>query len=338
MGRYLGIIAIFSIIFWSSCGPDGSNVLDNVDYNPHYVSLTINHPAFPEVPVNEDNPLTEEGIALGRQLYYDPLMHPTGLHACATCHQQEHSFSSDPTVMPHVNLAFDQVYLWKGDVSGQLEDIMKFEVEEFFATDVARLQATDYYPRMFKQAFGIEKIETKYVAYALAQFVKTLNSYNSKYDQYLRKETKLSLEERRGEIIFFSEIGDCFHCHGAPLFKDNLMHNNGLDDNYPNEVDKGHYLLSGRLEDMGVFKTPTLRNIALTAPYMHDGRFATLEDVVMFYSYGVHNVSNVDPLMKQAHRGGIALEENDIAALVAFLNTLTDSSFVQNPEFGRPVR
>jgi len=337
MGRYLGIIAFaFLAQYLSSCGPEPIHPLDEFEYNPKFVEIKINHPGFPEIPINTEYPLTEEGIELGHKLYYDSLMHPQALHACATCHMQKNSFSSDKAVLPHVNLAFDQMYLWKGDVVGNLEDIMLFEVEEFFETDVSKLNSDQYYPILFKKAFGINNIETKYVAFALAQFLKTVNSYNSKYDQYLRHETKLTFEEKRGELIFFSELGDCFHCHGAPLFKDNMLHNNGLMSEYVNLEDKGHFLVSDNPEDLGKFKTPTLRNIALTAPYMHDGRFATLQEVIDFYSYKVNNVSNVDPLMKQAHKGGIALEQEDIDALIAFLNTLTDFSFIDNKNFARP--
>lgn len=337
MDRLFTIAILTTLSFLFSCGGNTVHPLDDVEYNPHFVDVKIDHPGFPVMPVNPDNLLTEEGIALGRKLYYDPLMHPNNEHACATCHQQQYSFSSDKTVLQHINLGFDQVFLWKGDKTGSIEDIMLFEVEEFFGTNIEKLSKNEMYPTLFKKAFGVNEIETEHVAFALAQFLKTLNSFNSKYDRYLFKKDKLTDVERRGELIFFSEIGDCFHCHSAPLFKDNLLHNNGLDAKYLNEEDKGHYLVSGLDEDKGKFKTPTLRNIALTAPYMHDGRFETLEEVITFYSYGVNNVANIDPLMKQAHKGGIELEPEDIKALVAFLHTLTDMSVVENPDFGPPT-
>ncbi len=332
----LKLIPLLLLPFLWSCGVFSVDPLKDVVYNPTYVEIEINHPGFPKMPENPDNPVTTEGVELGRRLYYDSQLHGKGMHSCASCHQQQNSFTSDKAVLSHVNLGFDNIFLWKGEKQGTIEDIMLFEVEEFFEADLSVLSVDPDYPTMFKKAFGINEIESKYAAYALAQFLRTMNSYNSKYDQYLRKEVQLTTEEKRGELIFFSEIGDCFHCHAAPLFKDNMMHNNGLDQEFAKEEDKGRFLVTSATEDLGVFKTPTLRNIELTAPYMHDGRFETLEDVVVYYSYGVNNVENIDPLMKQAHKGGINLEPDDMTALIAFLKTLTDYDVVENPDFGPP--
>ncbi|MFY0672887.1 MAG: cytochrome-c peroxidase [Bacteroidia bacterium] len=330
----LGVLLSTVIMGFYGCDVFQNDPLKDVVYDPTLVSIQIDHPGFPNIPKHADNPVTEEGIALGRKLYYDSRLHENSEHSCATCHQQQNAFTSDKSVLTHINLGFDNVFLWKGDKQGTLEDIMLFEVDEFFNADMSKLSVDEDYRRMFKQAFGIEKIESQYAAYALAQFLKTLNSYNSKYDQYLRNEIDLTDAEKRGELIFFSEIGDCFHCHSAPLFKDNLLHNNGLDSDYKTDEDYGHYRISGIAADKGKFKTPTLRNIELTAPYMHDGRFETLEEVIVYYSYGVNNVANIDPLMKQAYKGGIALEPDDILALVAFLKTLTDYDVIENKDFG----
>jgi len=307
--------------------------LDDVLYDPHPISIEIPDPSFPKLPDPPENPLTKEGIALGKRLYYDPIIDGQGNRSCGTCHLQEYSFSSGDAVLPHLNLGFDQVFLWNGAVDGSLEDAMRFEVIDFFATDVSALNAHEEYPVLFKEAFGIENIEQEHVALALAQFQKTVNSYNSKYDKYKRGESSFTSLEKQGEFIFFSEIGDCFHCHSAPLFKDNKIHNNGLNKHYSEIADQGHFQVSGNPLDSGKFKTPTLRNIALTAPYMHDGRFATLEEVIGFYSYGVHSNDLVDPLMKKAHNGGVALEKEEVQALVAFLHTLTDKTFINNADF-----
>jgi cytochrome c peroxidase len=332
MGRALGLVAILALFTGlSACIPPETEC-----ETPMPVTIEVNHPGFPKVPEHPENQLTDKGIALGRKLYYDPILHPEGKQSCSSCHLQEKSFSSDAIVLPHVNLGFDHLYLWNGSIQGSIEDAMMFEVNEFFKTDLAKLNASTDYMALFKDAFCVGQIESKHVAYALAQFFKTMNSYNAKYDQYIRKETTLTTEERRGELIFFSELGDCFHCHSAPLFKDNLVHNTGLMVEYPTEHDKGYYVVTKNPADLGKFKTPTLRNVALTGPYMHDGRFETLEEVIDFYSYGVINQDNIDPLMKQAHKGGVALDPDDMAALLAFLHTLTDESFLTNPDLSRP--
>ena len=315
---------------WGAC--DGVDPVDDT-YTPQPVTIEVPDSSFPIMIENPVNPTTKEGIALGKRLYYDPIIDGLENRSCSGCHFQELSFSSGPTVLPHVNLGFDNIFLWGGGVKGTLEDAMRFEVMDFFATDVSKLNTHDEYPALFKKAFGSEEIDQEHVALALAQFLKTVNSYNSKYDQYKRGEATFTTQERHGEFIFFSEKGDCFHCHSAPLFKDNRLHNTGLNRFHNRVEDQGHFIESGDPLDSGKFKTPTLRNIGLTSPYMHDGRFATLQEVVSFYSYGVQNNSQIDPLMKKAHDGGIALDPEEMEALIAFLHTLTDESFLKNPDF-----
>jgi cytochrome c peroxidase len=290
---------------------------------------------FPIMILDDDNLLTEEGVSLGRMLYYDKLLHPEGEMACADCHQQTLSFSSGDAVLPHINLGWNRTFLWNGKITGNLEDIMKFEVEEFFETDVSKFNEHDIYPELFYNAFGVENITTSEISKAISQFVRTLNSFDNRFDRIFRTDggEVFSDSELSGYDIFFTEKGDCFHCHGGVLFTDNLFHNNGLDVN-PSE--NGLSEITGNPLDLGKFKTPTLRNIALTAPYMHDGRYETLEEVIDFYSEGLEVSSTIDPLMKQANRGGIHLTEQEKADLLAFLKMLTDNTFVTNPEFASP--
>jgi len=199
------------------------------------------------------------------------------------------------------------------------------EVDEFFETDVERLREPDL-EAMFLAAFGTEEVTTERAALALAQFQRTLTSAGSRYDRYLAGETTaLSAAELRGADLFYSERGECFHCHATALFTDNLFHNIGLD---AEVAGTGRASVTGRPLDDGCFKTPTLRNVALTAPYMHDDRFATLDEVVAFYSEGVVTSDSLDTLI---HIGGFQLDEGDRADLVAFLGSLTDEDFVQNP-------
>ncbi len=288
---------------------------------------------FPDLEINSDNPITEEGVQLGRKLYYDAQLNSVEDKSCASCHDQNTGFSTfSSNALAHINLGWNSSFLWNGAVEGSLEDIMLFEVEDFFRADVDRFNSNETYRKEFKEAFGIDEITTTYLAYALAQFERTKISANSKYDQFMRGEVALTPSERRGWIFFNTEKGDCFHCHGTELFTSNLHHNNGLD----SLPEPGRMAVTNNPLDKGKFKSPTLRNIAVTAPYMHDGRFETLEEVVRFYSEGIQHSPTIDPLMKQVEGGGIGLTEQEILDLVAFLETLTDTSFLNNPDFTDP--
>ncbi len=197
-----------------------------------------------------------------------------------------------------------------------------------------KLQNHAEYPTLFSQAFGTSKIDSILVTKAIAQFERTIISGNSKFDQFLRGETTLTPEEQNGFDVFMDEArGDCFHCHGSnnnPLWTDNEFHNNGLDANFS---DLGLGAVTGDPNDNGKFKSPSLRNLAFTAPYMHDGRFATLEEVINHYSEGLQTSSTIDPLMKKVNQGGVNLSPKDKADLKAFLLTLSDYDFINNPDF-----
>jgi len=210
---------------------------------------------------------------------------------------------------------------------------------------LARLEAHPDYPRMFWEAFGVEIVlislpeRQKYISYALAQFLRGLVSGDSKFDKYRRGETTLTLEEYQGYALFMDENkGDCFHCHGSidnPMWTDDDFHNNGLDATHTLD-DMGRYWVTNDPNDIGKFRTPTLRNIELTGPYMHDGRFATLEEVLNFYSTGLQMSETIDPLMKNASSGGAGLTPEEQDKIIAFLKTLTDEAFITNTYFGPP--
>ncbi len=297
---------------------------------------------FPQPVVPADNPLTVEGIALGRRLYYDPVLSTNGPlqgMACAGCHEQSRAFSvptPGTSVLPHMNLAWSTHFLWNGSESGTLEDVMRFEVEEFFQVDVNVLRAHPEYPELFRKALGTCEITHRDVARALAQWFRRLNSVNSRFDRYLMNQEMLTPQEMSGAILFFSEVGDCFHCHGSPLMTDNAFHNIGLDSSFSG-YGTGRYAVTGEAMDMGAFKTPSLRNVALTAPYMHDGRFATLEEVIDHYSDGVHRSPSLDPIMTKPGTGlSIGLDPQQKADLIAFLHALTDEDFLTDPDLGSP--
>ncbi len=319
--------ALFLMNFTNKPPPDPDN-------NKPVPYELIVPPGFPYMVIPEDNPATVEGIQLGRMLYYDPILDKENIRACAHCHLQETSFSCLDNCLPHVNLAWNNAFLWKGKVRGVLENVMLFEVEEFFKTDLSKINAHGNYPGLFKKAFGTDTITSKEIAWALAQFVRTLSSSNSKWDKVIRGETTLTQAESRGRDLFYSEKGDCFHCHGTILLTDNYFHNNGLD----SMPGKGRNEITGNHKDRGKYKTPTLRNIEFTAPYMHDGRFANLSDVIDFYSEEVKWSPTIDPLMKKAHKGGVHLNEEEKSNLISFLKTFTDTTFLNNPDFSNPFK
>lgn len=324
------VVITFLLLEILLLGGCGSNM-----ENPTYVSTAYNLQiplGFPEMTIPEDNLLTVEGVALGRKLYYDKKLDKNEARACATCHVQNKSFTSGPDVLPHINLGWSNNFLWNSKVSGTLEDIMRFEVVDFFETNVDVLNSDAEYPTLFKQAFGVDEITTDEVVKSLAQFFRIMNSGNSKFDKFLRNDTEFTNQEYLGYELFYTERGDCFHCHATIFMTDNMVHNNALD----TDPEQGYFAITSDSLDYGKFKSPTLRNIEYTTPYMHDGRYATLEEVVEFYSSGLEKSSTVDPLMKNLSAGGVQLNAEEKTALVAFLKTLSDPEFLTNPELSDP--
>jgi cytochrome c peroxidase len=341
---------------------------------------TINIPRhFPQqLNIPADNPMTVEGIALGRYLFYDDRLsgrtHPDSMMSCATCHVQAHSFvcgmsnprfpnghpcgiTGIPTshyMLPMINLVWtEHGYLWNGSVSKdnpdahsrQMEDIvwMAITAPSEMAGDTNRtkalLQSISGYPPLFKKAFGSDVITIRNAAKAIAQFVRTLISADSKFDRFLNGEEQLSQSERNGYVLFMTEMGsDCFHCHGGdgnPLFTTGLFYNNGKDSIFTDPMDRYHYTLEP--SDIGAYKAPTLRNLVFTAPYMHDGRFSTIDEVIDFYSSGLVWSPSISPLMHHVATQGVQLTPQEKSDLKAFLLTLTDSTFVTNPAYSRPA-
>jgi len=201
------------------------------------------------------------------------------------------------------------------------------------------IRSVEGYPELFRKAFGTEEINLDRISKAIAQFVRTIVSSDSKFDRYLRGEVQLSQSELNGYVLFTTEEGaDCFHCHGAagnPLFTTNLFYNNGKDSVFTDPRDR--YSVTGDPNDRGAYKAPTLRNIELTAPYMHDGRYKTLEEVINFYSDSLVYSPYVDPLMHWLSYGGTRLTQKEKEDLKAFLLTLTDETLLTSPAYSRPA-
>lgn len=316
---------------------------------------------FPKMPVAEKNPVTVEGVALGRQLFYDPILSLDSAMSCATCHNQKAAFSDAPNAfssgrngavmkrntMPLFNLAWYPAFFWDGRASGIEEQVFhpvreKNEMALNWISASARLKNNISYKTQFEEIFGNSEIDSVQISYAIAQFLRTLISYRSKYDQVLEGKAIFTKEEYEGFILVNDQTkGDCIHCHttdGAALATTLVFSNNGLDAvmNADEYADKGRGAVTGKQSDNGKFMVPSLRNLAFTAPYMHDGRFKTLEEVIDFYSEGLKLSPNIDAKMEFAHRGGAGLSCEEKEKIIAFLLTLSDSAFVADPQFSDP--
>jgi cytochrome c peroxidase len=290
-------------------------------------------------------------------LFFDPILSADHTQACASCHKPQNGFTDNARFsigidglagnrnsMPLFNLAwnYDENFFWDGRVFSlehqALEPVTNpVEMHNTWEIVVSRLQAHDMYPELFNEAFGNIPITKELASKAIAQFERTLISANSKFDRYSLGQATLTPQEQNGLNVFMDETrGDCFHCHGNPnnpLWTDNIFHNNGLDAVI---TDLGLGEFSGDPADNGKFKSPSLRNLAFTAPYMHDGRFNTLDEVINHYSEGLQNSPTIDPLMKKVDQGGVHLTDQDKQDLKAFLLSLSDPSFLNNPDFQNP--
>ena len=350
MIKFWTYILLFFLLM--NCTSKEEEIYTPVSYNLEIPNLFADKLIAPVIPIN--NPLTEEGIALGKKLFFDKLLSDNETQSCATCHNPTKAFTDNKqfsngvvgnlgtrNAMPLFNLAwnFDERFTWDGKEFGLEKQAFEpvsnpLEMNANWQIVVQKLQNHAEYPTLFLQAFGSSIIDSTKVTKAIAQFERTLISGNSKFDKYLRGEEILTSEEQNGFNIFMDEAkGDCFHCHGSdnnPLWTDNKFHNNGLDTSFS---DLGLGKVTGDPADNGKFKSPSIRNLAFTAPYMHDGRFATLEEVINHYSEGLKPSATIDPLMKKVNEGGVGLSANDKSDLKAFLLTLTDFDFINNFNF-----
>ena len=301
--------------------------------------------SFPLPDLPRDNPLIVERVELGKKLFHDPALSRDNSISCASCHHEDRAFTDGKNVssgvdgraghrnaMPLTNLAWKKEFFWDGRAPSLRDQVLMpiadhLEMDADIDKVAARLEKAPDYQAMFAAAFGSGSITPENIALALEQFLITLTARDSKFDRALAGQATLTAEEQRGLELFMTEYdprtgqqgADCFHCHGGPLFSDHQFHNNGL-----GGPDAGRAMFTGQAADHGKFSTPSLRNISLTAPYMHDGRFATLEEVVEHYATGVQRSPTLDANLAKHPAGGVPLTAEDKAALVAFLQTLTD--------------
>jgi len=307
-------------------------------------------PTFPRPNLPQDLEANPARLELGRRLFHETLLSRSATLSCASCHLADHGLS-DPrplsvgeqgrngrrNAMPLFNLAWKPSFFWDGRAASLREQVLipiedHRELNEDLANVVTKLEADPAYKAGFAEAFGGPGISSERLAIALETFLLSLVSHDSKFDRARRGEATLTDLEQRGFELFMTEReprsgqfgGDCFHCHGGALFTDHQFRNNGL---LIDAADPGRGEVTGLALDQGTFSTPSLRNIALTAPYMHDGRFATLEEVLDHYSAGVQRTRTLDPNLAKHPDGGLGLSPEEKRALIAFLRTLTDDQF-----------
>lgn len=294
------------------------------------------------------NPLTEEGFQLGRQLFYDPILSRDSTISCASCHLQATGFTHVDHELSHgidgkigsrnsmtlMNLAWSKSFMWDGGVNHldvqPLNPITSaVEMDETLANVVAKLNQNEQYKSLFLAAFGDTNITGQRVLKALSQFELQLVSSNSKYDKVMRKETVFNEKEQNGYQLFKT---NCASCHNEPLFTSEKFERNGLAiDTTLNDI--GRQKITNDKKDFLLFKVPTLRNIQFTFPYMHDGRFKKLTDVIKHYN----SLRNDKNLPKQLQKP-MNLSDNERVDLVAFLHTLTDSEFLFDKRFSFPKK
>lgn len=302
---------------------------------------------FPESQYRfENNKITKEGFELGRKLFYDPILSANNTISCGSCHIQTSAFTHHGHSVSHgiedrmgirnsppiMNLAWQTSFMWDGGIADlDLQSIAPItnhvEMDESLSNVIAKLQADKYYPTLFKRAFATDKITTSNFLKSLSQFMLMCVSSNSKYDSVMRADIgkKFTNEELKGYQLFQQK---CAACHTEPLFTDNQFHNNGLTASTIN--DEGRFTVTQDNADRYLFKTPSLRNLSFTAPYMHDGRFLSIDAVLNHYDAGVQNTGTLDPHLMKDGKLGIAISGEEKVYLKTFLKTLDDPYFIKN--------
>lgn len=339
-----------------SVGVDAIN-MDSASYVLDY-GTTLSAPILPS-----DNALTKAKVQLGRMLFYEKSLSGDNSMACASCHNQENAFSDinqfsigidglqgGRQAMAIVNMAWNtDGFFWDGRAATLREQSLKpiqdaLEMHETLPNVVAKLSAKSMYTEQFKRAFGSEEITPLKMSLAMEAFMFTLVSGDSKYDKFLAGQATLTPSEEHGRQLFFDEYNpgfpnlsgaDCAHCHSGSNFENDQFMNNGLDID-ANILDSGYMNVTLNASDKAKFKVPTLRNIEVTFPYMHDGRFTTLMEVVNHYNSGIETSSTVDQAVLNTQATGLFLTNQDKIDLVNFLKTLTDHSFLTDARFSDP--
>jgi len=292
----------------------------------------------------QDNPVTYDGFMLGRHLFYEPMLSLDSTISCGSCHQQLFGFSNGPghkvshgvnnllgerNAPALFNLNWNVQLMWDGGVNNlenQPVAVITNPVEFAITinTAVDRIAASSKYKNLFKNAYGDTVVNSQRMLKAFAQFMGLMVSYNSKYDKVKRGEDNFTPSENSGYTVFKIK---CAACHPEPMFSDYSFRNKGLPLN--SHLDSGRYEITKNSLDMFKFKVPSLRNLGFSSPYMHDGRFNTLDEVLTFFTNGVANTQNLDPFMALPH----SISQSEKTDLLNFLATLNDYSFISDSRF-----
>lgn len=343
------------ILAWS-CASDDDSVSTLTPF-------AIDFKDFPAPNLPDDNPLTKEGIELGRRLFYEKALSKDGSMACASCHNQSTAFSDTNQfsigvegqpggrqAMAIFNMAWNtNEFFWDGRAHLLRDQSLlpiqdPLEMNETLDNVISKLTDLPEYTDRFNTVFGSSEITELNISLALEQFMNSIVSLDSKYDRFKRNEIALSDSEERGRTLFFGEYNkffpdisgaDCAHCHSGFNFENDEYMNNGLDV-LANQTDIGRENVTSNQMDRAKFKVTSLRNIALTPPYMHDGRFKTLEEVIEHYNSGVKLSPSLNPAIQDTEEKGLFLTEQDKQDLVAFLKTLTDETMMTNSDYSSP--
>jgi cytochrome c peroxidase len=346
------LFVVSLILFVESCKPDP---IDKV-YSP--TAFNVEVPTyFPPYPVNANNELTVEGIALGKRLFYDKILSGDNTQSCASCHQQAANFVDKEVrfsegidgslgkrnAMTLSNLAYSKAFFWDGRAASIEEQVLMpiqdpSEMHETLVNAVSELQNHEQYPDLFFDAFGTNTVSEENLSKALAQFVRSIISYSFKLAPGGTGRAYRDAQQERGFMVYLDEEkGDCFHCHTVTLMNTDFRFvNNGVNDG--NATDLGLFGVTANENDKHKFKTPTLLNIKYTAPYMHDGRFNSLEEVIDFYDTGFHVTPSLDPnIRKHADQNGKPIprlwSEQDKKDLIYFLESLVDEDLLVDPAY-----
>jgi cytochrome c peroxidase len=333
---FFSIIVLFIIV---ACNKEV------VDDTPQYQPFLPSNFPTPTYDLTT-NPITKEGFELGRSLFYDPIFSLDSTISCGNCHQQTAGFTQHGhdishgikdrlgtrNALPVMNMLWNKSFFWDGGVHN-LDFVpinaitSRLEMEETLDGVATKLQRHKTYPARFKTVFNSEDITGTKMLKALSQFMLMCVSANSKYDKWVRNEgATLTTDEQAGLTIVKTKCGNC---HNTDLFTDHSFRNNGLEETN----DKGRYTASLVASDKNKFRVPTLRNLTYTVPYMHDGRFQTIDAVLTHYTEGVRNSATLDPVLNQNGKLGIALTDTEKGQIKAFLKTLDDETFIRDKRF-----
>lgn len=365
MSKLKYIVLFFaSVCFAVACNKEEDDQMEKptvitIDETP----FVLEHGALPAPDLPADNPLTEQGVQLGRMLFYETKLSADGSQSCASCHRQPDGFSDSTRfsigvemlpgkrqAMPVFNMAWhSNAFFWDGRARLLRDQSLRpiqdpLEMNETLENVITKLTDTQMYKDQFARTFGSEEITAEKMSLAMEQFMLSIVSYDSKYDKYLAGAVQLTESEERGRLLFETEYNpffpdlsgaDCAHCHGGANFENDQYMNNGLDTD-ATMTDIGREAVTQNANDKGKFKVSSLRNIAVTAPYMHDGRFQTLEQVIDHYNEGIKVSSTADPTVLNTKDTGLFLTAQDKEDLINFLKTLTDETFLTEASYKTP--